>query len=62
VSAEWPDKVLLTTKETAAILGVHVVTVWRLVRSGKLVSMKMGHRSVRIATDELKRYVEEASK
>ena len=43
-----------TAEEVAALAGVHVVTVWRWLRAGKIKGKKFG-RSWRIHPDELKK-------
>lgn len=47
------DKLLLTTKEVAAALGVSRMTVMRWIRAGVLPSVKLGHRTVRVHRDEV---------
>lgn len=48
------DEKYKTAEEVAALAGVHVVTVWRWLRSGKINGKKFG-RSWRIHIDELKK-------
>jgi len=52
-----PMNNLLTLDEAAEVLGVDYKTVYRLVRSGKLVAGKIG-RVYRISPDDLKAYFE----
>lgn len=53
---ESGQKRVLTYRECAESLGVCQRTVWGLVRSGTLRSMRIG-RSVRIPIAELDRYI-----
>lgn len=50
---------LMTTKEVAKFLRVSVETLadWR--REGKLKSMRLNHRTVRISRSEVQRFLDE---
>src|SRR5919108_921032 len=41
--------------EAAALLGVSRVSVWRWIRAGRLRAVRLGHRTVRIAREDLQR-------
>lgn len=46
----------LTVAEVAAILRVSTMTVYRLIKSGDLVAVRVG-RSYRLSEDEVDRYL-----
>jgi len=46
----------ITIQEAAIRLGVSVTSAWALVRSGRLESVKFGHRSVRIVVRSVQAY------
>ncbi len=48
---------MMTYTEVGEALGVSTSTISRLVTSGKIGSVRSGRRSVRIAPDELKKFV-----
>jgi excisionase family DNA binding protein len=41
--------------QTAALLGVSRVTIWRWLRDGRLTAHRLGHRTIRINHDDLER-------
>jgi len=51
---DWP--VLLTVSETAALLRVSRMTVYRMLRDGELTSVRVG-RAFRVREDEVRRMV-----
>jgi excisionase family DNA binding protein len=53
-ATEWPD--FLTVGEIADLLRVSKMTVYRLVHSGELESIKVG-RSFRVASSSLRSYM-----
>jgi excisionase family DNA binding protein len=53
-----PQRLLVTVPEAAAILGMGQVSVWGLVSSGQLPSVKLG-RSRRIRTADLTKFVDD---
>lgn len=54
---EWPT--FLTVQETAAIMRVSKMTVYRLIKSGTLGSKRIG-RSFRVKSESLKQYLADA--
>lgn len=44
--------------ETAAMLGVSRMTIWRWIRSGRLPAARLGHRTVRIDRADVERLLE----
>jgi excisionase family DNA binding protein len=46
-----------TTTELAALLGVHVATVRRLIRSGELAGFRAGIRQVRIPYEAARTFI-----
>lgn len=51
---------LLTLTEVARVLRVSKRTVYALVRSGRLPSIRVGVRGVRVLESDLERYLEDA--
>lgn len=54
---EWPT--FLTVQETATIMRVSKMTVYRLIKSGTLGSKRIG-RSFRVKSESLKQYLADA--
>ncbi len=55
--AQFPGRAqYLTVAEVAATLRVSTMTVYRLIKSGDLVAVRVG-KSYRLATDEVDRYL-----
>jgi excisionase family DNA binding protein len=52
------DKDLLTVEEVAHYLGCHPRTVYRYIRAGNLIAIKLG-REYRIERADLDRFLEE---
>jgi excisionase family DNA binding protein len=49
---------LLTAEQVAAMLHLHIATVWRYVREGKLRAVRLSNRgNIRIRQSELDRYL-----
>jgi excisionase family DNA binding protein len=48
---------LLTPKEVADTLGVHLNTVYRLIASGDLTAVRIGPKLIRVNRDELNKYM-----
>ncbi|MGH2534871.1 MAG: ATP-binding protein [Thermomicrobiales bacterium] len=46
--------------ETATLLGVNRVTVWRWIRDGRLPASRLGHRTTRIKREDLERLLDQA--
>lgn len=57
LSGPLDDDQLLTPAEAAAFLAVSEPTVYRLVRSGRIRSVRPGSRGIRLRVGELRRYV-----
>ncbi|MFG0317889.1 MAG: helix-turn-helix transcriptional regulator [Planctomycetota bacterium JB042] len=53
---------LLTTKGVASILGVSPRTVWALLCSGAIRSVRIGERSVRVRPEDLRTYLARQAK
>ena len=51
-----PDP-LLSMRETASWLGVHLATVRRLVEAGKIRTIRLSARRIGIRTSEIERYL-----
>ena len=51
------DRLVLTVKETAQILGVSVATVSKLVKTGQLPAIRLGKRTVRIPKAALEQWL-----
>jgi len=56
------DDIYLTMDEVAKRLGVGQDKVRQLIHEGKLVAIRLGHRTVRIAESALTAYTAKASK
>ncbi len=54
------NRLLVTLRETGAMLGLSERTVWSLVNSGKLSRVKIG-RSIRIPMDSIRQLIEGAT-
>ena len=50
-------KCFLSVKEIATILNVSIHTVYRLINSGELSTIKLSSRKTVIKADELERYI-----
>lgn len=50
---------LLTVRDVSEKLGIHLNTVYKLVNSGAIRSVKLGPRLTRIRSTELNRYLTE---
>ncbi len=58
VPPQAPVKMMLSVAEAAQALSIGEMTAWKLIREGKLPSIKIG-RSRRIKTADLERFVAE---
>lgn len=56
-----PDVQLLTVPQVAAALSLSVRTVWALIAAGRLKAARLARRATRIDSDELLRFIEEAT-
>jgi excisionase family DNA binding protein len=54
------DDALLTVEEAASRLKLHVVTVRKMLREGRLPGIKVGPRQWRVPTAALQQYVTNA--
>ena len=54
-----PLKKLLSTREAADILGVHVQTVRQYIRRGELPAVKISPRLYKIHPEDLERFIED---
>lgn len=50
-------KYMLTVQEAARVLGVSVHTVYRLINSGELSTVKISQRRTVIKAEELEKYI-----
>lgn len=50
-------KYMLTVQETAKILGVSVHTMYRLINSGDLSTVKISQRKTVIKAEEIEKYI-----
>src|SRR5207302_2607345 len=55
---ENPPRPFYSVSEAAALLGVSRVTVWRWIKSGRLSSARLGHRTVRIPREDMTRLMQ----
>ena len=55
------DRVVLTVKETADLLGVSADTVSKLVKTGQLPAIRLGKRTVRIPRAALEQWLVDAA-
>ncbi len=53
------DDELLTAAQAAARLKLHIATIWRFIREGRLQAVRLNSRNVRIRRSELERFVRE---
>lgn len=53
-----PLERLLSTREVADILGVHVQTVRQYIRQGELPAIKMSPRLYKVRPEDLERFIE----
>jgi excisionase family DNA binding protein len=54
------DCQLLTAEEVAGLLGYEDrASVYKLVREGKLKAVKLGDKTVRVAREEVRRFIQE---
>jgi excisionase family DNA binding protein len=51
-----PGVVFLTVAELATRWNIHELTVRRLIDEGKVKSVKIGEKSIRVALSEVERY------
>jgi len=51
-----------TAKEIAVILNMNILTVYRLIKEGRLRAHRFSERRMRIHKDDLKRFKDEAVK
>ena len=58
VNAETTSKLLLTTREAAAILSISPRTLWTLTQSWIIPAIRVGVRSVRYRLSDLKTWVD----
>jgi len=49
---------LLTPLEVSKLLGLNVMTIYRLVRFSELAAVKLGRRTLRISEGEVMRWLE----
>lgn len=54
-----PLEKLLSTREAADILGVHVQTVRQYIRRGELPAVKISPRLYKIRPEDLERFIED---
>src|SRR5438270_13437491 len=52
-TADDPDRPYYSVSQAAARLGVSRVTIWRWIRAGDLPVRRLGHRTVRIRSQDL---------
>ncbi len=50
---------LLTAEQVATKLHLHIATVWRYVREGKLRAVRLSYKGIRIRQSELDRFLNE---
>jgi excisionase family DNA binding protein len=50
-------KQIMTPKEAAEVLGVHTATIYKLVKTGELPSVKLGPKLIRISESDLQKYI-----
>ena len=50
---------LLTAEQVATKLHLHIATVWRYVREGKLRAVRLSYKGIRIWQSELDRFLNE---
>ena len=55
------ERVVLTVKETADLLGVSAATVSKLVKTGQLPAIRLGKRTVRIPRAALEQWLVDAA-
>ena len=48
-------KTLMSPKEAAEILGVHPATIYKLVKTGELPSVKLGPKLIRINASDVEK-------
>jgi len=51
---------LLTCEQVCGELGVSRVTLWRLIKTGKIKSIRVSRRCIRIASEELRAFLDRA--
>ena len=47
---------LLSPKQTADLLGIHLNTVYRLIHNGDLTAKRLGPKLLRISATEIEKY------
>lgn len=47
---------LLSTKQVATLLGIHISTVYALIKRGDLTATKLGPKLIKIHKSELDKY------
>ena len=52
-----PVAILLTYKEAAAYLAISYNTLRRLIKDGKISCIRLGPKTVRVAKDDLDRFI-----
>jgi len=50
-------KSLMSPKEAAQVLGVHPATIYKLVKTGELPSVKLGPKLIRINATDLEKLI-----
>lgn len=50
---------LLTAREVATLLGIHLVTVYRWAAEGRIPSIKLGNGSLRFLPDHIEAFLSE---
>jgi excisionase family DNA binding protein len=51
------NNLLLTPKQAAEYLGVHLNTMYRLISTGEIAASRIGSRMIRIHREQLENYV-----
>ncbi len=53
---------LLKVSEVSSLLGLHLLTVYQMIRRGDIESVRVGSRGVRISEKTLEEWLKERSK
>lgn len=59
-SVSGPARLMVTAAEACQILGIKRTTFWEFTRCGRIRTVKIGRRGVRVPVSELQRFVDEA--
>ena len=54
-----PPETLYTAKQISERCGVHIITVYVWIRTGRLAAIKLGRRSVRVRQSVLYEFLEQ---